>query len=79
VDLVYYGNRTELEYDFVVAPGGDLQAIKFQVEGADRINLDDAGNLRLAVERQEITLRKPIIYLATESPWIRQATPTSLA
>jgi hypothetical protein len=25
VDLIYYGNQRELEYDFIVAPGGDLQ------------------------------------------------------
>ncbi len=62
IDLVYYGNRTELEYDFVVAPGASLRAIKFQFEGAERISLDDAGNLHLAVEQDEVTLRKPVIY-----------------
>ena len=28
VDLVYYGNQGQLEYDFVVAPGADPQAIR---------------------------------------------------
>jgi hypothetical protein len=32
VDLVYYGNQQQLEFDFVVAPRGDLRAIKFRVE-----------------------------------------------
>jgi hypothetical protein len=34
VDLVYYGNQQQLEYDFVVAPGGDPRAIRFEIVGA---------------------------------------------
>ncbi len=66
IDLVYYGNRTELEYDFVVAPGGDLQAIRFQVEETDRMTLDEAGDLHLGVKQSEVTLRKPVIYQLTD-------------
>ncbi|MBI4166047.1 MAG: SBBP repeat-containing protein [Acidobacteria bacterium] len=32
IDLVYYGNQGQLEYDFVVAPGANPNAIKFQIE-----------------------------------------------
>jgi hypothetical protein len=35
VDLVYYGNQRQLEYDFVVAPGADPRAIRFEVETND--------------------------------------------
>ena len=66
VDLVYYGNRTELEYDFEVAPGGNLQAIKFQLEGADRIKLAATGDLELTVGQREVKLRKPVIYQLTD-------------
>jgi hypothetical protein len=34
VDLVYYGNQRELEYDFVVKPGGDVRRIRLEFEGA---------------------------------------------
>src|SRR6266567_1432074 len=34
VDLVYYGNQRQLEYDFVVAPGADPKAIQLAVVGA---------------------------------------------
>ncbi|MEN3332223.1 MAG: hypothetical protein V7641_1588 [Blastocatellia bacterium] len=66
VDLVYYGNRTELEYDFVVAPGGDVQAIGFRFEETDQMTLDDAGDLHLALKESEVTLRKPVIYQLTD-------------
>lgn len=32
IDLVYYGNQRQLEYDFVVAPGADPGAIRFAIE-----------------------------------------------
>src|SRR5205823_11467684 len=33
VDLVYYGNQWQLEYDFVVAPGADPAAISLGFAG----------------------------------------------
>ena len=36
IDLVYYGNQRELEYDFVVAPGADPGTIALTFEGAGR-------------------------------------------
>jgi hypothetical protein len=42
VDLIYYGNQQQLEYDFVVAPGADPQAIRFAVSGA-KVRLDSSG------------------------------------
>ena len=37
---MYYGNQRELEYDFIVAAGANPKLIKFSVEGAERIRLD---------------------------------------
>jgi len=66
VDLIYYGNRTELEYDFVVSPGGSVKTVKFQLEGADQIAQDDAGNLHLGTKQGQLQLRKPTIYQLTD-------------
>ena len=32
VDVVYYGNQWQLEYDFVVSPGADPQAITLEIQ-----------------------------------------------
>ena len=45
VNLVYYGNQQQLEYDFVVAAGADPGSIRFDVQGADSLSLDASGNL----------------------------------
>jgi hypothetical protein len=66
IDVVYYGNQRELEYDFVVAPGANPKAIKFTVEGADKIRLDKTGNLLLNLKHGEVRLHKPLIYQLTE-------------
>ena len=50
IDIVYYGNQRELEYDFVVAPGANPKLIKFSVEGAERLRLDQHCNLLLALK-----------------------------
>ncbi len=62
IDVVYYGNQRELEYDFVVAPGANPKVIKFRVEGAERIRLDESGSLLLALKEGEVRLNKPFIY-----------------
>ncbi len=62
VDLVYYGSQSRLEYDFVVAPGADINRIRLQILGAQRIQLDTDGNLVLGTANGEITLQKPFIY-----------------
>lgn len=61
VDLVYYGNQRELEYDFVVAPGADPARIALQFTGATPI-IDKAGDLVLSVQSEEARFHKPVIY-----------------
>ena len=47
VDLVYYGNAGDLEYDLIVQPGGNPQAIRLAISGAAP-RLDADGNLSAA-------------------------------
>ncbi len=45
IDLVYYGNQGQLEYDFEVAPGADPGQIAMRFQGQETANLDASGNL----------------------------------
>src|SRR5204862_7354880 len=47
IDLVYYGNQRQLEYDIVVAPGADPRQIALAFEGVQELSLDHEGNLVL--------------------------------
>lgn len=63
VDLVYYGNQRQLEYDFVVAPGADPRAIKLSFGGARHVRIDPAtGDLVLTAGSGEVRFRKPVVY-----------------
>ncbi len=62
VDMVYYGNQSQLEYDFVVAPGADTRAIRMRFRGARQVRLSDNGDLLV----DEMIQKRPVIY--QESP-----------
>src|SRR5262245_4977105 len=62
VDLIYYGNRRQLEYDFVVAPYADARAITLAFQGARRMRLDANGDLVLGGAGAELRQRKPLVY-----------------
>lgn len=62
IDLVYYGNQGQLEYDFIVAPGADPRTIRLAFEGADALTLDKAGNLVLEVAGEQVMQQVPKIY-----------------
>lgn len=56
VDLVYYGNHGELEYDLVVKPGADPHKIRLQISGVTP-SLDADGNLTAAFIQ-----KRPVAY-----------------
>lgn len=62
IDLVYYGNQHQLEYDFLVAPGGDARAIKLRFENTPQVKIDNAGNLIINVADGNVRLQRPFIY-----------------
>jgi hypothetical protein len=62
IDLVYYGNGHQLEYDFIVAPGADPQQIKLSFEGGGDGRIDSNGDLVLDAEGGEIRQQKPLVY-----------------
>lgn len=76
IDLVYYGNQGQLEYDLVVAPGADPSQIMLAFDGAEQIAVDDQGDLvlTLAPSSAEIAegaaptlrLHKPVVYQRDE-------------
>jgi len=62
VDLLYYGNPRELEYDFIVAPGAKPRAIELAFQGADQLRIAEAGNLVTLVDGVEMIQPAPVSY-----------------
>ncbi len=62
IDLVYYGNQQQLEYDFVVAAGADPGAIAIDFTGVDSLSTNDRGDLVLSTGETSLVQHKPVIY-----------------
>jgi hypothetical protein len=62
VDLVYYGNQDHLEYDFVVSPEARTRKIRLHFDGAERLRLDNHGDLEIQSANGEILFEKPLLY-----------------
>jgi hypothetical protein len=62
INLVYYDNQQQLEYDFQVAPGADASVIRLNFEGAQSVELDASGNLVLHESSGDVVEHAPVIY-----------------
>lgn len=57
VDVVWRGTRSALAYDVVVAPGADLAAFSFELEGAESVRVDAASGDLVVTTRRGAELR----------------------
>jgi hypothetical protein len=68
VDLVYYGNQRQLEYDFVVQPGADPRRIRLALPSAANlrdkpaVRSDRNGDLVVSTSGGEVRFHKPVVY-----------------
>jgi len=62
VDVIYYGNRRQLEYDFALAPGANPADIRLVFEGARKIRINHQGDLVLETASGDVYHRKPLVY-----------------
>jgi len=68
IDLAYYGNQQQLEYDFRLAPGADPNLIALDFAGASAHI--DSGDLVLSTAGGDIRFRAPHIYQPQSSTTI---------
>src|ERR1019366_6922253 len=62
IDVVYYGNQNQLEYDFVLAPGANPDAIRVNFRGDVQVSLTPDGDLALDSGGAQVLQKAPIIY-----------------
>ncbi|MGH9768337.1 MAG: SBBP repeat-containing protein [Blastocatellia bacterium] len=65
IDVVYYGNQRRIEYDFVVSPHSDPNQIRLALEGAEKMAIDEQGDLALDIGGEQLRMRAPVIYQET--------------
>ena len=62
VDLVFYGNQHQLEYDFVIAAGADPKPVRLHFAGAKRLKVMANGDLMVVARNGELAFHKPVVY-----------------
>lgn len=77
VDLVYYGNQRQLEYDFLVAPHVNPDVIELNFENAKNIRVDEQGDLLLQVGKRVVRQHAPFAY--QEIDGVKQEVKSSYA
>jgi hypothetical protein len=75
VDLVYYGNQRQVEYDFVVKPGADPSQIRLAYTGVEELRLDGRGDLLLETASGVVKQLRPRVY--QEADGVREPVPAS--
>ena len=66
IDVEFYGEPDDLEYDFVVAPGARPESIRIDFEGVNDIDIDAQGGLRLETPAGAVLQARPKIYQEVE-------------
>jgi uncharacterized repeat protein (TIGR01451 family) len=61
IDLVFYGDQGQLEYDFQVRPGADPAQAELEFRGADEVQLQD-GALVIRTGQGSVALQAPRVY-----------------
>ena len=77
VDIVYYGNQQEREYDFVVAPGISPDAIALAFDGATRVSVNPDGDLVIATDSGNLVQHRPALYQEPATALRRDVVATS--
>lgn len=62
IDVLYYGQRGQLEYDWLVAPGANPDRIRQTIEGASALQVDRHGNLAIRIGGLLIRQSPPLAY-----------------
>ncbi|HEV3205185.1 MAG TPA: SBBP repeat-containing protein, partial [Gemmataceae bacterium] len=70
INLAYYGTQQQMEYDFIVTPGANPNAITLGFSGTDQVAIDPQGDLVLTTSGTVFHQHKPFVY--QESAGTRQ-------
>lgn len=59
IDLKLYGKGSQLEYDWLVKPGGDSGQIQLDYKGAKNVDINDEGDLLIETDLCTLVHKKP--------------------
>ena len=65
VDLVFYGQQQQMEFDLIVRPGASPNDVVMRINGADDVALSEQGELRITADGETLIWKRPVVYQNT--------------
>jgi hypothetical protein len=62
IDLKVYGNEKQIEYDWIVKPGGEPGDIRFEYKNIKAAEIDNEWNLVIETKLGKLVHKKPVSY-----------------
>ncbi len=62
IDILFYGQQRQLEYDVIVAPGADPGNIRLGYDGAEALRITDSGELEIILHGKRLLQKRPAVY-----------------
>ena len=62
IDMRFYGNNSQMEYDIIVKPGADPAKAELSYEGIEGLKVTKEGDLEIALKQGKLIQKKPYIY-----------------
>ena len=67
IDLKVYGIEKQVEYDWIIKPGGNPEDICFEYQNVKSTQIDDQGNLVIETDFNESLHKRPIGFQANDN------------
>ena len=62
IDLVFKNKKKSIKYEFIVQPGAKVEDIQFTYAGAEKLSIDEQGNLLIHASLGTIIDERPVSY-----------------
>ncbi|MCF6159086.1 MAG: hypothetical protein E3K32_11070 [wastewater metagenome] len=71
IDMKFYGNNRQMEYDVIVKPGAHPSRVQFSYEGIEDLRITEEGELEIGLKEGKLIQKKPYIYQEIEGKRVR--------
>ena len=62
VDMRFYGNNRQLEYDIIINPGASPSRIQLLCDGVEDLRITGEGDLEISLKEGNLIQKKPYVY-----------------
>ncbi|TLD41083.1 MAG: Phage tail fiber protein [Candidatus Jettenia ecosi] len=66
IDMKFYGNNRQIEYDIIVNPGANPSRIQLSYDGVEDLRITEKGDLEICLKEGKLLQKRPYIYQEIE-------------